>query len=107
MDAQQGEYLILPLKADNNDEMHAERRKNAVALKSRVTNRQNGTDERRVFLQKTKYGSVEWIVFRFFVFAAVVAVIGVLAASSVYVTMGNDATMKAVGIQPAPVSQHR
>jgi hypothetical protein len=42
-----------------------------------------------------------------FVFAAVVAVIGVLAASSVYVTEKNDTTMKAVGIQPAPVGQHR
>jgi len=42
-----------------------------------------------------------------FVFAAVVAVMGVLAASSVYVTEKNDATMKAVGIQPAPVGEHR
>ena len=42
-----------------------------------------------------------------FVFAAVVAVIGVLAASSVYVTERNDATMKSVGIQPAPAGQHR
>ena len=42
-----------------------------------------------------------------FVFAAVVAVIGMLAASSVYVTERNDATMKAVGIQPPPVGQHR
>jgi len=42
-----------------------------------------------------------------FVFAAVVAVMGVLAASSVYVTEKNDATMKAVGIQPAPVDEHR
>ena len=42
-----------------------------------------------------------------FVFAAVVAVWGVLAASSVYVTEKNDATMKAVGIQPAPVDEHR
>ena len=32
-----------------------------------------------------------------FVFAAVVAVIGVLAASSVYVTERNDATMRAIG----------
>ena len=42
-----------------------------------------------------------------FLFAAVVAVIGVLAASSVYVTERNDATMKAVGIQPAPLGEHR
>jgi hypothetical protein len=41
------------------------------------------------------------------VFAAVFAVIGVLAASSVYVTEKNDATMRAVGIQPAPAGQHR
>jgi hypothetical protein len=41
------------------------------------------------------------------VFATVVAVIGVLAASSVYVTERNDATMKSAGIQPAPVAKHR
>jgi hypothetical protein len=41
------------------------------------------------------------------VFAAVVAVIGALAASSVYVTERNDATMKAEGIQPAPIGHHR
>ena len=39
-----------------------------------------------------------------FVFAAVVAVIGVLAASSVYVTERNDARMN---VQTAPVGQHR
>ena len=37
----------------------------------------------------------------------VVAVIGVLAASSVYVTERKDATMKSAGIQPAPVAKHR
>jgi hypothetical protein len=42
-----------------------------------------------------------------FVFAAVVAVIGVLAASSVYVTERNGASMKAVRIQPAPIDEHR
>jgi hypothetical protein len=42
-----------------------------------------------------------------FVFATVVAVIGVLAASSVYVTERNDASMKAVGIRPAPADGHR
>jgi hypothetical protein len=42
-----------------------------------------------------------------FVFAAVFAAIGVLAVSSVYVTEKNDATMQAVGIQPAPPGQHR
>jgi hypothetical protein len=42
-----------------------------------------------------------------FLFAAVVAVIGVLAASSVYVTERNDGTMKAVGIQPARLGEHR
>jgi hypothetical protein len=41
------------------------------------------------------------------VFAALVAVIGVLAASSVYVKERNDATMKTEGIQPAPVGHHR
>jgi hypothetical protein len=41
------------------------------------------------------------------VYAAVLAVIGVLAASSVYVTEKNDATMKSAGIQPPPVGQRR
>ena len=40
-------------------------------------------------------------------FAAVVALIGVLAASSVYVTERNDATIKAVGIPSGPVGHRR
>jgi hypothetical protein len=41
------------------------------------------------------------------VFAAVAAVIGVLAASSVYVTERNDTTMKATGFETAPAAKHR
>jgi hypothetical protein len=41
------------------------------------------------------------------VFAAVAAAIGVLAASSVYVTEGNDTTMKAAGFESAPTAKHR
>jgi hypothetical protein len=40
-------------------------------------------------------------------FAAVFAVIGVIAASSVYVSEKNEVTLKATGIEPAPVSRHR
>jgi hypothetical protein len=40
-------------------------------------------------------------------FAAVLAVIGVIAASSVYVTERNQATMKATGIEPAPAAKHQ
>jgi hypothetical protein len=40
------------------------------------------------------------------VFAAVVAVIGALAASSVYVTEKNETTMKAPGIESAPATRH-
>jgi hypothetical protein len=39
-------------------------------------------------------------------FAAVVAVIGVIAASSVYVSEKNEATMKAPGIEPAAAARH-
>jgi hypothetical protein len=41
------------------------------------------------------------------VFATVFAVIGVIAASSVYVSEKNETTMKAPGIEPAPASRHR
>ena len=41
-----------------------------------------------------------------FAFAVLFVVIGALAASSIYVTERNDATMKSVGIQPAPAGQH-
>jgi hypothetical protein len=40
-------------------------------------------------------------------FAAVVAAIGVIAASSVYITERNQATMKATGIEPAPAAKHQ
>jgi len=40
-------------------------------------------------------------------FATVFAVIGVLAASSVYLSEKNEATMKAPGIEPAPATWHR
>jgi hypothetical protein len=39
------------------------------------------------------------------VFAAVFAVLGVIAASSVYVSGKNEATMKAPGIEPAPAAK--
>ena len=42
-----------------------------------------------------------------FVFATVVAVIGVLAASSVYIAERNQATTKVTGIAPVPVAKHR
>jgi hypothetical protein len=41
------------------------------------------------------------------VFATVFAVIGVIAVSSVYVSEKNEATMKALGIEPAPATWHR
>jgi hypothetical protein len=41
-----------------------------------------------------------------FLFAAVVATIGVLAASSVYVTEKNNVT-KSAGMDPAPAANHR
>lgn len=37
------------------------------------------------------------------VFAVAFAVIGVIAASSVYVTERNESSMKSAGVQPAPV----
>ena len=42
-----------------------------------------------------------------FAFAVLFVVIGALAASSVYVTERNHATMKSVGIQPAAAGQDR
>jgi hypothetical protein len=42
-----------------------------------------------------------------FVFAAVVAVIGLLAASSVYVSEKNEVTLKAPGIETAAAPRHR
>jgi hypothetical protein len=40
------------------------------------------------------------------VFAAVVAVIGVLAASSVYVSEKKEASTSAAGIETAPAARH-
>jgi hypothetical protein len=42
-----------------------------------------------------------------FVFATVFAVIGVIAASSVYVAEKNEVIMKAPGIEPVPATRHR
>jgi hypothetical protein len=41
------------------------------------------------------------------VFATVFALIGVIAASRVYVSEKNDVTMKAPGIEPTPAARHR
>ncbi len=41
------------------------------------------------------------------VFGILFAMIGVLAASSVYVTERNDVTMKTAGIAPAPTAKYR
>ncbi len=61
MDAQRWEDLCLTLKTDNNDEMHAN---GAVALNRELET--GGTGQMSAaFPYKTKYGSVEWIVFRF------------------------------------------
>jgi hypothetical protein len=54
--------------------------------------------------QKEKGWSVPMDRVPIILYVAVFAVIGVLAVSSVYVTEKDDATMKAVGLQPAPAS---
>jgi hypothetical protein len=41
------------------------------------------------------------------VFATIFAVIGVIAASSVYISEKNEADMKAPGIEPAPATTRR
>jgi hypothetical protein len=41
------------------------------------------------------------------VFAVAFAVIGVIAASSVYVTERNESSIKSAGIQPAAIGKHR